>query len=72
MTEVNIFTLNCWGLGLGISKHRNQRQPTSNISPIENKPILSLILLQKFFAVMRISDILGTDPVQIRIADPYL
>lgn len=25
MTDVNIFTLNCWGLGLGISKDRNQR-----------------------------------------------
>ena len=23
--EVRIFTLNCWGLGLGISKHRDER-----------------------------------------------
>ena len=23
--EVRILTLNCWGLGLGISKHRNER-----------------------------------------------
>ena len=23
--EVNIFTLNCWGLGLGISKNRDER-----------------------------------------------
>ena len=23
--EVRILTLNCWGLGMGISKHRNER-----------------------------------------------
>ena len=23
--EVKLFTLNCWGLGLGISKHRDER-----------------------------------------------
>ena len=23
--EVKLFTLNCWGLGMGISKHRDER-----------------------------------------------
>ncbi len=48
MTEVNIFTLNCWGLGLGISKHRNQRQPTSNISPIEDRAFFSSSFFKSF------------------------